>query len=50
MEESCRLHAPAVLIQEKALDNHWIGGWLDTTAGLDGVKSKATPVTGLGGL
>jgi hypothetical protein len=40
LEVSGQLHAPAALPRERAPGDHWIGGWVDLTAGLDDLEKK----------
>jgi len=44
MEVSGQLHIPTGLpLGERALDTHWIGGWLGPRAGLDMVVKRKIP-------
>jgi hypothetical protein len=47
MEVSDQLHAPAALLRGKNSGIHWIGGWVDPTAGLVVVKLKFLSLPGL---
>jgi hypothetical protein len=45
---SGQLHLPAALLRGKEPpDAHWIGGWVDPSAGLDDVKRRFLTLLGL---
>jgi hypothetical protein len=44
MKMSGQLHALAALPhRERVFGTHWIGGWVDSSAGLDMVAKRKTP-------
>jgi hypothetical protein len=43
MEGSGQLHASGALPPERASGTHWIGGWVDSRAGLDAVVKRKIP-------
>jgi hypothetical protein len=43
MEVSGQFHTPKALAPGKVPGTHWIGGWVDSSVGLDSVVKGKTP-------